>query len=157
MMRHLGRLLGVAADRALNQLWPLEVHTRAYLAQVRVADKAAEDLAEAEATVEVTEPPLLPWEQELVDADLWAAEQRNGTITNLGDGQTIDDLVRTTRQPAGAVAPPASATGAGGSPTIDEVATVAAVILRRQGILSAPIYADLVARELRHHFDITRK
>ncbi len=52
----------------------------------------------------------------------------------------------------------ASATGAGGFPSIaDPAATVIAVVLRGQGINSSAIYADLIARELRHHFHITPK
>ena len=37
------------------------------------------------------------------------------------------------------------------------LAEVVAVVLRGQGINSAPIYADLIARELAHHFDIQPK
>lgn len=52
----------------------------------------------------------------------------------------------------------ASASGAGGFPIkADPAATVIAVVLRGQGIHSSAIYADLIARELRHHFDITPK
>lgn len=206
--RHIGRIVGRITDHALNQLWPLEVHTRHYLAQVRVADKAAEDLAEAEATREVLEPdppladwereliaqsnhnvteadqPLADWEKELLGVhlpdDLWAAEQRHGTITDLPDGHTIDDHIRSLKlpadrddtadlppvavsdrvdvgRPAGAVVTPsASASGVGGTST-SEIATVIAVVLRRQGINSAPIFADLAARELSHHFTFHRK
>lgn len=191
--RRLGRLLGLATDRALNQLWPLEAHTRAYLATLRVTEQAADDLADAEAAVEVTEPPLEPWEQELRDAcalddcyqpdDLWAAEQRAGTITDLPTDQTIDEWMRSLNLPAdrdngvadlpsaapsqhtvdvgrpdgAVVTTPASASGAVGTPTPNDVATVIAVILRRHGINSAPIYADLAARELAQHFTFHRK
>lgn len=62
---------------------------------------------------------------------------------------------------AGATMPPlpavASATSAGGFPKVDPLATVIAVVLRGQGLNSSAIYADLVARELRHHFTFQPK
>lgn len=179
--RHIGRIVGRITDHALNQLWPLEVHTRHYLAQVRVADKAAEDLAEAEAAVEVAEPLAAEdFTPDVMPDDLWAAEQRHNTIVELGDDQSIDDLINFLKlpadrddtadlppvavsdavdvgRPAGAVVTPsASASGVGGTST-SEIATVIAVVLRRQGINSAPIFADLAARELAHHFTFHRK
>lgn len=168
-MNIVGKIAGVVADRLLNTLWPLEVHTRHYLATVRVADKAAEDLAAAEATRDVYEPeePLADWEKELIGVhlpdDLWAAEERARTIITLPDNTTLDELVASTPDPLPGAArlSPQPAQGRTGkvqpSDTTDQVAHVIAVVLRGQGINSAAIYADLAARELAHHFDVTRK
>lgn len=184
-MNIVGKIAGALADKMLNTLWPLEVHTRHYLATVRVSDKAAEDLAAAEAARDVYEPaeePLADWERELLGVhlpdDLWAAEQKLGNIIRLPEDTTIDELVAQdmqtdiradvadtfTHDPLPGAGPrnsPQQAQGRAGkattTPEHDHVAHVIAVVLRGQGINSAAIYADLAARELRHHFDITRK
>lgn len=144
MKRAIARLV----DAALNLYAPL-VHARTY--EVFTTDMVgASRLADFEADRDVLEP----WEQELVDAyDMddaqWAARQRHLHAVH-------DDL------PAGAGAamtPPSMPRPAqpapAGSP--DPVATVIAVVLRGQGIHSSAIYADLITRELNHHFTIHPK
>jgi hypothetical protein len=182
----IGKMAGTALDRALDSLWPMEVHKRQHLAATHVAEQAAEDLAEAEAARDVYEPdpPLADWEKELRDGffgvsdDLWAAEHKLGTIIRLPENTTIDELVADdmrfdiragvadtfTHDPLPGAGPrnsPQPAQGRAGkattTPEQNQVAHVIAVVLRGQGINSAAIYADLAARELGHHFDITRK
>jgi len=122
--------LAEAFDAFLNRLAPLDVHARSYLA---MRDLAGSDrLADAEADAEVWEPgeQLEPWEKELreiFNSPEYRAETGHLETASAGDSITKD------------------------------VATITAVVLRGQGINSAPIYADLIARELGHHFDITRK
>jgi hypothetical protein len=124
-----------------------------------------------------------PWMNHTDPDELWAAKQRYAV--EIANEQTLDEFVvanrhklwPTTKAPASADELAATAStyrGAGGdngsvgaaySPaqggagrvTTDEVATVIAVTLRGQGINSAPIYADIAARELLHHFQISRK
>lgn len=154
------RFLAGLVDAALNKYAPIvQARSYAFLTDVK---GDADLLAEAEAETEVWEPePLLPWEQELLDAttmtdEQWAAHY----LLDLPKDQTADEFVAAnpdlfTDQPAGAVASPPTASGPGGFP--NHVAHVIAVVLRGQGIHSAPIYADLIARELACHFDITPK
>jgi hypothetical protein len=168
-MNIVGKIAGLLADKMMNTLWPLDAHTRAYLATLRVSDKAAEDLAAAEATRDVYEPeePLADWEKELLAVhlpdDLWAAEERARNVITLPDNTTLDELVTSsTPGPLPGAGPrnsPQPAQGRAGKvhTTTDQVAHVIAVVLRGQGINSAAIYADLAARELGHHFDFTRK
>lgn len=158
MKRAIARLV----DAAFNLYAPV-VHGRTY--QVFTTDMVgAERLADAEADTEVWEP-LAEWERELLDAhymtdEQWAARQRHlHAIKDQPDDPGALPGFVGSQQPVGAGAaktPPyaaASATGAGGfPPKPDPVATVIAVVLRGQGIHSSAIYADLIARELRHHF-----
>lgn len=155
------RWIAGVIDCALNRIAPLGDHAHAYLAMSdHRATDGADRLADAEANTEVWEPaeddcrPLEPWEQEL--RDIYLADKFPNA-----DYHTVVDTSGATaapKQPAGAeVSPPASATGAGGFPHNAAVATVIAVVLRGQGIQSAAIYADLIARELSHHFHITQK
>lgn len=102
-----------------------------------------------------------PWTRHTDPDELWAAQQRYAV--EVANEQTLDEFVvanrhtlwPTTNGPVGAAHSPAE--GGAGRVTTDEVASVIAVILRGQGINSAPIYADLAARELLHHFEISRK
>lgn len=165
MKRAIARLV----DAAFNLYAPL-IHGRTY--QVFTTDMVgASRLADAEADTEVWEPePLADWERELLDAyymtdDQWAARQRHlRAVTNQPDDPGALPGFVGSQPPAGAGAamtPPyaaASATSAGGStPKPDPIATVVAVVLRGQGIQSSAIYGDLIARELRHHFDFQPK
>ena len=177
-MKRLTEILANAADTIIARLWPLDAKTRAYIITDHDQHTAAEGLAEAEADTEVWDAPpwaqklydeyleMEPWERELIGAnadpdDLWAAQHRH--LIQLPADQTLDEFVTENRQklwpvtetPTGAAnAQPASGAGV---VTTDDVANVIAVILRGQGINSAPIYADLAARELAHHFHISRK
>jgi hypothetical protein len=170
-MKRLGIILAHAVDGMMARLWPLNPNTRAYM--------PIDVLAKAEEAVEVWEPPLTNY----ADPDeLWAAQQR--FAIELANDQTIDEFVEanrhklwpTTKAPASADDLAATAStyhsadgesplGAAHSPaqggadrvTTEEIATVIAVTLRGQGINSAPIYADLAARELAHHFEFSHK
>lgn len=135
-MRRVGQWVADCADIAFNFIAPLEFRSRNYLMALN-----GDDLAQAEADIEVWEPNPADDDELLAD---WERELR-------------DAFLHTPEQPAGPGHPhqPAQA-GAGGSPT-DDVATIVAVILRGQGIHSAPIFADLIATELHHHFDFYRK
>lgn len=121
-------------DAALNRYAPI-VHTRS--AAAFTDDMGGADLlADLEADLDVWEPSPI-------------SQRRKNAATDLPAG------VEGCETPSYAVA---SATGAGGFPTKpDGVATVIAVVLRGQGINSSAIYADLIARELRHHFNVTPK
>ena len=177
-MKRLTEILAHATDTIIARLWPLDATTRAYIITEHDQHNAAEWLANAEADTEVWEAPpwleqeyadLAPWERELLECtadpdDLWAANHRR--LIQMPADKTIDEFVTENRHhlwpepetPAGAAN---SATqpvqGGAGRVTTDDVANVIAVILRGQGINSAPIYADLAARELAHHFHISRK
>jgi len=159
----IGRLIANLVDCALNRFAPIDVHARSYLAMTDVG-RQADRLADIEADMDTWDPRLQPWEQELRDAYIEShlnADYANDILT-LPPDQTLDEFVAgnpdlfDTDQPAGAVANPPTASGPGGSP-LNAVATVIAVVLRGQGINSAPIYADFIARELAHHFDIQPK
>lgn len=142
----LTNILAHAVDGIMARLWPLDATTRAYMVPDH-DDDLADWLTDTEATTEVWDRApwmddlylgLEEWERELVDAnadpdDLWAAKHRR-----LVDSTTVEEVRRT-------------------SGITNEVANVIAVVLRGQGINSAPIYADLAARELGHHFQISRK
>lgn len=151
-MKRLGTILAHAVDGMMARLWPLDPTSRAYM--------PIDVLAEAEEKIEVWEAP--PWMNHTDPDELWAAQQRYAV--EIPNEQTLDQFVvanrhklwPTTNGPVGAAySPPAQ--GGAGRVTTDEVATVIAVILRGQGINSAPIYADLAARELLNHFQISRK
>lgn len=152
------RVIGAIAHNLIERIAPLQVHERSYLAVLAPA-AGADRLADAEADVDTWEPALADWERELRDAFI------------LPDDMTLDQYVESdpqlfcdcdsqnTNQLAGVgkPTPPNGDDDAGESPVTDQIATVIAVVLRGQGINSAAIYADLVARELRHHFFIFRK
>jgi len=153
-------------DRILDKVAPLPVMPLPDTSQW------ADELAAWEADIDAWEPgDIPPWQRHSTDRDeLWAAMQRH-PVGKLRPNQTADDYVRNNRalfavpnQPAGAVAATAiqgdaaSATGTGGfTTTQSDVTRVIAVVLRGQDIASAAIYADLVARELSHHFRIERR
>lgn len=175
-----------AADRLADTEAATEVTEPTLERLSDLRDACADD-----ACADTTEPPLAAWERELRDAfrtttelpdDLWAAEQRAGTITNLPDGNTIDDLINSRRLPtarpddaaadfpaapsgeaggrpvgAAALPPPQPAGGADRATTTKDLASVIAVVLRGRGINSAPFYADLAAEQLAQHFTFRRK
>ena len=175
-MKRLTNVLAHAVDAVMARLWPLDITTRAYM-MPQHDDAFADWLTDAEADTEAWEAPPWKWEplpehlrefmsddvRDMND-DLWLAHHRR--LIKLPTDQTLDEFVTENRQPlwpvtetpTGAATPssPIPAGGAGGV-TRDEVANIIAVILRGQGIISAPIYADLAARELGHHFQISRK
>lgn len=148
------RVIGAIAHNLLERIAPLQVHERSYAA-MSAPLVAADRLADAEADVDTWEPALADWERELRDAFYLPDDMTLDAYVE-SDPQLFDD---TTDQLAGVgkPTPPNGDDDAGESPVTDQIATVIAVVLRGQGINSAAIYADLVARELRHHFSIFRK
>ena len=146
------RAIGAVAHNLLERVAPLQVHERSYLAM-------AAPLAGAEADVDAWEPVLADWERELRDACALPWDQTLDDYVGANPQLFCDCDIQNTDQLAGAGTPfpPSGHDGAGESPMTDQIATVIAVVLRGQGINSAAIYADLVARELRHHFEIFRK
>lgn len=148
------RVIGAIAHNLLERIAPLQVHERSYAA-ISAPLVAADRLADAEADVDTWEPALADWERELRDAFYLPDDMTLDAYVE-SDPQLFDD---TTDQLAGVgkPIPPNGDDDAGESPVTDQIATVIAVVLRGQGINSAAIYADLVARELRHHFSIFRK
>lgn len=170
------RFLGGLIDCALDRMTPVDVHARSYLAMSQMF--GPDNLADLEAGIDV-------WERDdhLPD-DLWAARQRARTDqpASPGDNTAVSPVAAVTgaggsthSSPVGAVVPPpASATGADGPPQSPasadghppnvgaggltrQVAAVIAVVLRRHDIRAAPVYADLIAQELAHHFTVSHK
>lgn len=154
----LWRSVDAAVGRWFDRITqPVHQRTLDYLAMTEAADR----LADREADTEVAEPdcdpcPTLP--------DVWAAER---AVIDLPDDMTIDDYTRHIQkppagaaprpvQPAAAIeVPPASAAdGAGGSHVVDivDIVAVVAPVLKNCGINFPYATADIVAREIAHHY-----
>lgn len=161
------KFLAHLIDAALNRYAPT-VHGRTY--QAFTTDMTGADwLTDREAKVDALDADDL-----YVSDEQWAAEQRrihNVSITHnqpagAGDSATYPPRVASNpgaggfpKQPVGAVASPASATGADGSTADDEVALTLVIsdVLSKCDV-SLPTYtAGVVARELLHHFGFHHK
>lgn len=154
----LWRSMDAAVGRWFDRITrPVHQRTLDYLTMTEAADR----LADREADTEVAEPhcdpcPTLP--------DVWAAER---AVIDLPDDMTIDDYTRhINKPPAGAAQRPVQTAstpetprsvevdgGAGGSNVhhVDIVAVIAPV-LKNCGTNFPYATADIVAREIAHHY-----